>query len=69
MLKIFAGFLALTLIVAVVAYVAYTETRPERRILVEENYVPPKRQQAAQPTPAPALQDTDETMTPMPGDE
>ncbi|MBL4804550.1 MAG: hypothetical protein JKY71_06760 [Alphaproteobacteria bacterium] len=47
----------------------YSETRPERRILVEENYVPPKRQQAAQPTPAPKLQNTDDTMTPMPGDE
>jgi len=50
-------------------FVTYSETRPERRILVEENYVPPKRQQAAQPTPAPKLQNTDDTMTPMPGDE
>ena len=68
-LKIFIALLAVTLIVAALVFDTYTETRPERRILVEENYQPPQRPHAANPVP-PAQPSTDaegDLMTPMPG--
>lgn len=64
-LKIFGVVVAVLLVLTGISIIVYTETRPERRILVEENYTPPKRPQAAQPTPQPA----DDLMTPMLGDE
>ena len=68
-LKIFIALLAVTLIVAALVFVTYTETRPERRILVEENYQPPQRPQTAPPAPPaqPSTDAEDDLMTPMPG--